>query len=211
MQQQAPTIRFKYGWLIAGEASSTLNDVMGDGTPLRSYDEYEAVAKKYQDWWSPVGDQILQNLQNILKINFSQSEIDVYVVPWFNAISDPLILGPAFRTQDELINTLTHELIHRLLTENNVTDFDYSYIPAWKRLFGDHEFNTLVHIPVHAVMKTLYTKHLGRPDLVELDKQLVKDNDPYVDAWSYVDRHGDSTVLHKLIQWYSALESHSSS
>ena len=30
---------------------------------------------------------------------------------------------------------------------------DFDLTGEWKKLFGDHEFKVLVHIPVHAVLK----------------------------------------------------------
>lgn len=203
MNTQIPNIRFKYGWLVAGEVSSILNDTWGDGTPLRSDDEYFAIAKKYEEWWRSESDAILRSMTDILGLQFHQSEIDIYVVPWFNAMSDPLIIGPAFSTKDELVNTVTHELLHRLLTENTITDYTYDYLTGWKELFGDLEFNALVHIPVHAIMKKIYLDKIDRPDLVDLDKQMVKDNQPYVDAWAYVDEIGYDEIIEKLNGWYS--------
>lgn len=207
MNVQIPKIRFKYGWLVAGEASHVLNDRWGDGTPLRSYEEYDAIAKKYDVWWRTDGDTILTAMTEVLNLQFHQPEIDIYVVPWFNAISDPMIIGPAFPNQDELINSVTHELLHRLLTENTVTDYTYDYISGWKELFGDHEFNTLVHIPVHAVMKKVYLDKINRPDLLDLDKRLVKDNQPYANAWTYVDDNGYEEIISKLVDWYRAAPS----
>lgn len=207
MTTKLPKIRFKYGWLIAGEASPTLNDAWGDGTPLRSHEEYFEVARQYEEWWRPNGDKILTAMIEVLGLQFSQTEIDVYIVPWFDAISDPMILGPAFKTQNEVVNTLTHELLHRLLTENTITDYTYDYLSGWKELFGDLEFNTLVHIPVHAVMKKLYLEDIARPDLLELDKLKVKDNQPYVDAWEYVDKNGHEQIIDKLNGWYRSISS----
>ncbi len=202
MRNSIPQIRFKYGWLVAGEASHTLNEAWGDGTPLREYDEYEAIARKYHDWWVLVGPQLVAAMAKTMELEFAQSTIDVYVVPWFNAISDPLIIGPAFQSPDEIIVTVTHELLHRLLTENTKTDYTYDYLSGWRELYGDHDMNVLIHIPVHAIMKKLFTEDLQRSELVELDKQLVKDNQDYVDAWAYVEEHGYEQIIQKLVDWY---------
>lgn len=207
MRANIPKVRFKYGWLVAGETSHVLNDTWGDGTPLRSDKEYFEITKKYEEWWRQDGDTILTAMTEVLGLQFHQSEIDIYVVPWFNAISDPMIIGPAFPNQDELVNTLTHELLHRLLTENTITDYTHDYLSGWKELFGDLEFNTLVHIPVHAAMKKVYLDKINRPDLLDLDKQLVKDNPPYAAAWAYVDDKGYDEIINKLKDWYQTTSS----
>lgn len=188
MNAKIPQIRIKYGWLLAGEASVVMNEKYGDGTPLRTYDEYEAVANQYRAWWKPHNDAILTGLCTVLNLTFRQDFIDIYVAPWFNPISDPLVIGPAFQSEDALVNTLTHELTHRLLTDNTSTEIEHDFLSDWRALFGDdHDWNTLVHIPVHAVMKTLYLDIINRPDLLALDKVQTKDNAPYALAWKYVD------------------------
>lgn len=193
-----PEIRFKYGWLVSNTASGVLNEKWGDGTPLRTFDEYHDIAKKYEKWWQPHNKKVLSAMTDLLGLEFRQEIIDVYVVPWFYPISDPMILGPAFENEDQVVNVLTHELLHRLLTDNTVTSYEHDFLKDWQKLFGEHDFNTLVHIPVHAAMKKIYLESIKRPDLLELDRKAVKDNKPYADAWKYVDEQGHEEILEKL-------------
>lgn len=186
-----PVVRFQYAWLLADAASVHLNEKFGDGTPLRSFDEYVDITKQYDDWWQPHGEKILKGLCDITGLEFAQNIIDVYVAPWFYAFSAPMVIGVTFKTQDELLNVVTHEIIHRLLTDNTSHDLYHDYVDDWKKMFGEeHSQNTLVHIPVHAVMEKLYVDVLERPDLVALDKKSVADNPDYTKAWEYVDRKG---------------------
>jgi hypothetical protein len=191
-----PEIRIQYGWLLSDAASVHLNEQFGDGTPLRTYDEYVEIAVRYEDWWRPYNDRILQGLCDILSLAYRPNVIDVYVAPWFNAISLPLVVGPAFKTQDEFIVTLAHELTHRLLADNTTTDYFYNPTPDWEASFGSHHaVNCLIHIPIHACLKQLYIDVLKRPELVELDQQAVKDSPDYVAAWKYVDEHDYNTIV----------------
>lgn len=199
MPKIIPEVRIKYAWLLAGAASEVMNEKYGDGTPLRSYDEYEEIAKKYEEWWRPHNDKILHGLCDTLDLEFRQNVIDVNVAPWFNPISDPMVIGPAFKSEDALVNTITHELIHRLLTDNTSVPYDHDFLADWKKLFGEsHDWNTLVHIPVHAVMKKLYLDVIDRPDLLAFDIEDVKDNPPYAAAWSYVENGDYASIVDSL-------------
>lgn len=194
-----PEIRIKYAWLLSDEATVVMNEKYGDGTSLRTFNEYEKIAEQYETWWRPHNDTILRGLYDILDLEFRQNIIDVYVAPWFNPISDPMVVGPAFKSEDAFVNTLTHELIHRLLTDNTSINYDHDLLSDWKQLFGDvHETNTLIHIPVHAVMNKLYIDHLDREDLLELDIEETKDNKAYADAWKYVQTNDYNNIIKKL-------------
>lgn len=199
MKKSIPQIRIKYAWLLAGEASGVMNEKYGDGTPLRSYEEYEKIAETYRGWWSQCGEDILKGICDILDLEFSQNSIDIYIAPWFNPISDPMVVGPAFTSADALVNTITHELIHRLLTDNTTIAYNHDFLADWKQAFGaNHEWNTLVHIPVHAVMKKLYLDVINRPDLLEFDIANTKSNPPYAKAWQYVNNEGYDEIIDKL-------------
>lgn len=195
-----PDIRIRYAWLLAGEASVVMHEKYGGEEPLAPHEHFQGVAEKYRVWWAPHSDKIIHGMCDILDLEFRQKSIDVYVAPWFNPISDPLVVGPAFYTEDTFVNTLTHELIHRLLTDNTAMPFGYNSIPDWERLFGEnHTQSTLVHIPVHAVMKKLYLEEVGRPDLFELDMRVTENNPPYADAWKYVNENGYSEIIAKFL------------
>jgi len=199
MKTHLPKVRIDYAWLLSDAASVHLNEKLGDGTPLRSYEYYCDIAKKYSEWWEPEGEKILQALCEITGLEFYQNTIDVHVAPWFYAFSSPMALGVVFKEKDVLVNVLTHEIIHRLLTDNKSYDYGHDYVKLWRSMFGDGVTkNTLVHIPVHAVMKKLYVDYLKRPDLVALDKKSVAEYPDYAAAWEYVDEHGHEEIIAKL-------------
>jgi len=199
MAKQIPLVRIKYAWLLSGSASVIMNEKYGDGTPLGTSNEYVKIAQKYEEWWRPFNDRILNGICDILNLEFSQNIIDVYMAPWFSPISDPMVIPPIYRSPDMLINTVTHELIHRLLTDNTSVAYGHNFVSDWKALFGDHhEWKTIVHIPVHAVMKKLYLDVLNRPDLLALDIEKVEKNKPYRDAWTYVNTNDYVAIIDKL-------------
>lgn len=194
-----PLVRIQYGWLLADAASTVMNEKWGDGTPLHSFEYYEAIANKYAKWWSEDGESILEHLCEITGLSFYQNTIDVYVAPWFYAFSVPMVLGVVFKSKDELVVVLTHEIIHRLLTDNTAHDYEFNYLKPWRKMFGKEvSRNTLVHIPVHAIMMKLFTDVMKRPDLIELDRRQVSKYPDYAAAWKYVDENGHDAIIEKL-------------
>ncbi len=199
MNATIPEVRIKYAWLLSNAASVVMNEAWGDGTPLRSYNEYVKIAEKYREWWAPHNDVIMHGMCDMLGLQFRQNIIDVNVAPWFTPISDPMVIGPAFQTQNDLVNTLTHELLHRLLTDNTSYDYEHNFVQDWKEMFGtNHAKNMLIHIPIHACMKKLYLDILDRPDLLALDIKTVERNPPYANAWKYVNEHDYNKIIAKL-------------
>lgn len=194
-----PDVRFKYGLLVTDAASVTLNEKWGDGTPLLSVAEYEAITAQYGEWWQPYGEKILRAMTEALQLEFRQNVLDVYVVPWFYAISDPLIIGSGFKSQDEIINLLTHELTHRLMSDNTKATYGENMLEDWRTLFGDLAFNTLTHVPVYAVMKKIYLEALGRPDLLGAEVANVSVDKEYADAWAYVEQQGYQAIIDQVV------------
>lgn len=198
-KDDTPEIRIKYGWLLASVTSGALNEKFGDGSAVASYDEFNKITTQYSAWWNAHENEIIEGICNILDLRFRQNIIDIYVSPWFTPISDPMTIGPGFKTSNSLINILTHELIHRLITDNTSIEYDHDFVSDWVELFGkDHNQKTLVHIPVHATMKQLYLDTLNRPDLLELDIETTKHNKPYADAWKYVQANDYTAIVKSL-------------
>lgn len=200
-----PDIRIRYGYLLSDNTSRYLNELWGDGTPLRPTDEYEAIVATYQKAWHPYEEKILKGMCETLGLNFRQSIIDVYVAPWMNAYSDPMVIGVTF-TPDRFIEVLTHELIHRLLTDNIESRYDTDYVKEWQKLFGmDHEWNVVVHIPVHATLQAVFDDVLSEPNRTKRDKKLCEQWSAYNAAWKYVEHAGYRKIINQLQESYQVL------
>ena len=112
---------------------------------------------------------------------------------------------------DQFVDILTHELIHLLLIDNDKYQ-EYEAAPKhfmasdWRKLFGDkHDITTLVHIPVHALLKYVYLDVLDEPSRLARDISFVKDfvgAESYVKAWEYVESHDYKTMIQDLKQLY---------
>lgn len=201
-----PEIRIKYAWLLANNASEGLNELWGDGMPLRSFEEYEKRAEEYETAWKPYEKKIIEGMCELLDLEFRQNIIDVNIAPWFRAFSDPMVIGVKY-THERFVEILTHELIHRLLTDNLQSDYHTPYRARWEKLFGDdHSFGTLVHIPVHAVYQALFDDVVKEPAKTDNDKRLMAQYEDYRNAWKYVNERGYREIIEALRRDYEELD-----
>jgi hypothetical protein len=195
-----PKIRIKNAWLLRENASQHLHKLWADGTPPTDDEWLEKRVDSYQKEWQKYEAKILDAMTELTGLSFSQNIIDVYIAPWFNAFSDPLVIG-VMREPDQFIDTLTHELIHRLLTDNTLVDMDTDLFSRWQKLFGkNHSFGTLIHIPVHAIHKAIYLDYLKEPKRLKRDIKENIDNtaEDYIKAWNYVEAHGYVDIINSI-------------
>jgi hypothetical protein len=137
--------------------------------------------------------------------------IDVYTADYFIPISQPLVIH--FRNEpDKFIDTLTHELTHVLLTDNQhyqIATSEFDLRSAWENLFGEHDFSTLVHIPVHAVMKYIYLDVLDQPYRLDRDLEFAQSlnrTTAYKDSWQYVNENDYIEILSQVKQIFREIE-----
>lgn len=186
-----PEIRIKDAWLLRENASQHLHKLWGKNRVLANDALMQKIVKDYKKAWAPFETKILKGMTDILDLSFRQNIIDVYIAPWFNAFSDPLVIGVT-REPYEFVDTLTHELIHRLLTDNTKLKPKADLIAQWQKMFGkQNSFTTLVHIPVHSVHKAIYLDILKDKDHLQRDISdcFKHGHQDYVDAWDYVQKH----------------------
>lgn len=201
-----PRIRIKNAWLLRQNASEHLHTLWAaEGEFLIDHKGVDEVVAGYQAAWKPYEKRVIEGMYETLGLEFRQNIIDVHIAPWFNAFSDPMVIG-VMNKPDRFVEVLTHELLHRLLTDNTLTQHGTKYGIEWKKLFGkEHDFVTLVHIPVHACMQALFDDVLSEPERTRNDRELSQQWDGYRKAWAYVDEKGYHTIIKQLRDNYKQL------
>ncbi len=211
--RKLPQIRIKDAWLLRMNASQHLHELWAkEGQTLADDERMAEVVSAYRKAWSTYEEKIVRGMCDLYDLEFYQNLIDVYIAPWFGAFSDPLVIGVKHEP-DEFVDTLAHELLHRLFTTNSkyIMGDGTELGNEWKRLFGtEHDFNTLVHIPVHAGMKAIYIDILKEPARLSRDIASSKKNEqtwgkPYIQAWKYVESHDYKKINAQLKESYSRL------
>lgn len=210
MKKNYPEIRIKDAYLLRANASKHLHELWAkDGDTLADDKAMDKIVAAYKKAWQPKEKQIIQGMCDLYDIEFCQNIINVYIAPWFNAFSEPLVIGVRIKP-DEFIDILTHELLHRLFTDNtSLPKVNNVLIKEWQKLFDKSlDFKTLVHVPVHAGLKAIYLDVLHEPKRLERDiawsnKYVKKYGNAYKAAWDYVEEHDYKIINQKLKKSYA--------
>jgi hypothetical protein len=154
---------------------------------------------KIQKIWKSISKKIIKELEKVTKLEFKDDKIICYVVGKAIPFSDPLTL-PIFKNDYEyFIDNLIHELIHILFTqEGNLSKAKNS----WKYIFNKYKsenFNTKLHIPVHAVHYHIYLRFFGEERLNK-DIKLISFLDDYRRSWNIVNKEGYGKILEEFVK-----------
>lgn len=203
---QLPEVRIRASFLLNGAVIPLLLPGLKEtGNEIAATDKYiQETVELYLKNWAPYEEKVLAGMCKALDLEFKQNIIDAYVSPFGNSFSDPMVISTKY-SGDRFIEVFTHEIAHRLLTDNTkiTSSRDRKILKTWKNLFGDsHAWNTLVHIPVHALLEYIFIDILNEPERLERDIEVCKKYPPYADAWKYVKEQGYQTILDKLKSSY---------
>ncbi len=203
MNKNYPEIRIKNAWLVYQNASVHLHKLWGKNEKLMTLDEVDKKVNQYEKAWKKYENTIMKGILNLTGLKFKQNIIDVYIAPWFSAFSDPMVIGIKY-SPNYFTDVLTHELLHRLLTDNTKVK-KTRLLNKWKKSFGsEHSFVTIVHIPVHAIHKAIYLDVLKDPKRMAREKKYMRDHQAidYLKSWEYVDREDYKTLIKKIKETY---------
>jgi len=213
--RKLPEIRIDYAWLLYNVSRVLEKSIRKNGkTKIPNFEESEKLTEAYRQEWSKYEKILLHAMCEALNLSFYKPVIDVSIAPYFIPQSDPLILS-FYHKPDRFVETLTHELIHILLTDNNKLSIKerpskVDLMGKWRKLYGeDHDFNTLVHIPVYAVLKHIYLDVLKEPKRMDRDMKEVKtyqNGKAYTAAWEYVNSRDYKKLIGELGQLYKEIK-----
>jgi antirestriction protein ArdC len=198
-----PEIRIKNAWLLYTNASVHLHKLLGKKGKLTSIKDVDKIVGSYQKAWLKYEKVIMEGMLKTTGLKFHQNTIDVYIAPWFSAFSDPIVIGIKYQP-DNFVDVLTHELLHRLLTDNTQIG-SLKLMSKWKTLFGKrHTFGTIVHIPVHAIHKAIYLDILKQPSRLqrEIDDMETFKAIDYIKSWNYVQKNDYKRIIKSLLAIY---------
>jgi len=202
-----PEIRINYAWLLNSSESKMLSDYVK--RPLLSDEEALMLVERYRDAWVKHEKAILGYLHKATGLEYYRDVLDVHIAQLFVPKSEPLIIS-CMDDPDTFVDTLTHELIHVLLTDNNVVQLSgkhrgYLLANDWKKMFkGDHSFTTLIHIPVHALHEGVIRDYFNDESRVERDKEILKKfgSTYHLESWDYVEKTGYKKIIQQLADGY---------
>lgn len=148
--------------------------------------------------WEPVEKKLLRGMCRVLELQFYLNAIDVHVVGYAKAFSNPLVLSSHYEA-DEAVDVLTHELIHRLLTDNT-RQLNVSAI--WSEMFQGEERLVRNHVLVHAVHEFLYREVLADPSRLKRDRSHATEHPAYKRSWEIVAETGYKRIINSFKKHY---------
>jgi hypothetical protein len=209
-----PKIRIQSSALLFNSVSDSERQQWADGTgqSMMSFAEVEEYTLHLRAAWMKYEREILQAMVGLYGVEFKKAIIDIYVSPWNKSISNPLIINPS-RPPEVQTDTVSHELLHVLFTDNSAFSMHddskgVKLADEWRQLFGgDHDWKTLVHIPVHAGLKAIFVDVLHQPERLDRDILRHQSNPAYKRAWEYVEEYGYAQINDQLSDLYKGLAS----
>lgn len=205
-----PEIRINYARLLQEDVSKKISKLNNWWLP--SDEKSMERTEDYRRAWKPKEPQILILMQDCLGVAFYKKVIDVHIAANILPKSQPLIISMQ-DTPDQFIDTLTHELIHVLLTDNSKLSLqganrDFQISNVWQNMFNsEQDLSTLSHIPVFAVFKKIMLDVHQDSSRIDRDKEMLKKfgSTSYLKSWDYVEKVGYEEIIEKLKNSYAEI------
>lgn len=138
--------------------------------------------------WNKYGRKILQTISTMTRLKWQEREIVCYLTWGVIPYSDPVTLN--LRSD---IDTLTHELIHRIISEPKNRQLVSKNWQTLMKRYKNESRLTKVHIVVHAIHYSILDKLFDKKRLQqEMNKVKSKD---YIRAWDIVKRDDHREII----------------
>ena len=147
--------------------------------------------EEYKKEWKKNEKIILNALCEITDLEFFRNVIDVYIVSGNpRQFSNPIVIKSGFEPL-EFVITLTHELVHKLFSDNN------KIVPELLSLFPKETPTTANHVVIHAILKYLYLDVLNNEKLFQKNITMSKGHstNDYQRAWIIVEEKGYKNII----------------
>jgi len=180
-----PEVIFRRSWLYDQALARKRSFKMPSDDVLKSQ------VKKLEEVWEKDGGKILKEIAKVTKSPWHEKEIVCYVTSGVIPYSDPLTLNLSSG-----VDTLTHELIHRILSE---PENKKRLQGNWRKLMAKYEKEppkTKTHIVVHAIHAAILLGLYGEKRLKKTKAAIQEPR--YIRSWEIVDRDGYGYILKEL-------------
>ncbi len=158
-----------------------------------SQEEILTKTKELRKLWKEKEVEILTAIYEVTGLQFRRNMIDVHIISGSpRDMSRPLIIS-SHKPKEDFIGTLTHELIHKLFSDNKINKSFFT------KMFPEETINTQNHIIVHAILKYLYIDILKNEEKLKnnLEKSKKHPNSDYSKAWEIVEEKGYLNLIEK--------------
>jgi len=170
------------------------------------YEKYEkfvsSFSRKIKHIWKEKEKEIFSYCEEITGLKWKKKEIPAYFIKISSLapISDPLTIPIQLEMKDEIISLsqdrfidmLIHELIHNLFIQNEKEMGDYFDFILKK--YENEEFDTSIHLLLHAIHKKIFLKYFGKERL-ENEIEMNSYYPAYKRSWEIVNEVGEDKII----------------
>lgn len=151
-------------------------------------------AKKYRDKlqkkWNKFDKKIFDSISKVSGLKWKKQVIDCYLVTKTTPFSMPMTI-PMRTGMRELIETITHELVHNILVQN----WDRIIKKDYKKKYGEMSKKAEIHILVHSILKEAMINVFGEKKTKKYIKKKQENLSDYKTAWDIVEKEGSKRVI----------------
>ena len=147
--------------------------------------------------WPKIAESVLGEMAAVVKLKWHQSETICSITCGIGGFSDPLTISYKHDV-NLMIDYLVHELIHRLLSEEENKTKTHINFQAIMARYKEYALKTKGHVIIHAIHKHLYLKFFGGERL-QRDIEISEKYPAYRDAWKIVGQEGHEQIISWLI------------
>lgn len=196
-----PRIEFRWSWVY--------DETYHSHTIKSEEFDYESCMGKMKKFiaeiekiWRPLENDILERISDITGLKWEENKVFCYLIKRssLQPISDPLTIPIEFESDGDVfslssprfVDMFIHELIHNLFVQND-SAMD-KYFEEVFNLYPDEEFNTAIHLLVHAVHKKIFDEFFD-PERLEEEFESCKYYPPYNRSWEIVKEKGEDEII----------------
>lgn len=152
------------------------------------------IIKKIEKKWLPIEEMIEKEISIILNIQWKEKKIPCYIVSNGHGISNPMTVGINQKNLDQIIDTLIHELTHRIfIQEENIKKAQLAW--EWiRKEYKEENQITQNHIICHSLVKHLYLAFFNKKRLLK-EMEINQKHKDYKRAWEIVERDDFNNIL----------------
>lgn len=193
-------IDFIWSWIYE---STVHNSTVKEDFNYEKYEEFtNSFLNKLKPLWKHKEKEILSYCENLTGLKWKKKEIPAYIIKISSLmpISDPLTIPIELESDGEIIplyperfiDMLVHELIHNFFIQNEKEMGDYFDFIINK--YKDEEFDTSIHILLHAIHKKILLKYFGKERL-ENEIEMNSYYPAYKRSWEIVNEIGEDNII----------------
>lgn len=188
-----PKIVFKYSWIYDQNWKRWIKNYGFRSGKYPSTLQVLNYIKRLEKGWRKIHRSVLTEMSTIVGLGWKSKTIDCYVVGNCIPFSEPLTMC-IYDKLDASIDSLTHELIHRLFTDGKNLE---ESTRSWNYIFRKYRkepHTTKIHIPLHAIHEHIYMTFFGEKRL-KRDIKWISYLPDYRRSWKIVQEEGYQNII----------------